>query len=129
VHRRAGVERTFELRNAEPWSEIPERVAKTLGRIGEEALMNAELHSGCAREHVVLDLGRDHVELTVADDGRGLGAGAGDDAAAPEPGHFGIRGMRAAAVEAGGQLTIEPGAEGGLLVRARIPTAPPGSPG
>jgi signal transduction histidine kinase len=124
VHRRVGVTRTFELQDAELWSEIPEQVAKTLMRIGQEALVNAELHSGCTHEHIVLRLGASSVTLEVHDDGVGWDEAVAAEAMAGKTGHFGVRGMRIAAIELGGQLSIEPGAEHGLVVRATLPTDP-----
>jgi signal transduction histidine kinase len=52
----------------------------------------------------------------VADDGRGI------DLAAPTEG-YGLLGMRERAELAGGTLDVEPGPDGGTLVRLRVALA------
>lgn len=121
VHRRAPVSRTFEARNADRSTELPERVAKTVTRIAQEALMNAELHSSCTSEHVVIDITDGSVELSVTDNGIGLDPATLSSVGHEGSMHFGVRGVRAAAAELGGRVTLERAPGGGLTVRASIP--------
>lgn len=122
VQRAAGVHRTSELVGARPDDLVAGAVAAALVRIGQEALVNAEIHSGCTHEHVVLDLTAGSAALTVEDDGCGLDADALDLVLVGAEPHLGVRGMRAAATRAGGHLTVGPSPRGGLALRATIPT-------
>jgi signal transduction histidine kinase len=121
VHRRSDVTRTFEARNADRSTELPADVAKTITRIAQEALMNAELHSGCTAEHVLVEVLEDTIEVTIVDDGQGADPAALALMRNDDSPHFGVRGMRTAAGDLGGHVTLEPGPEGGLAVRATIP--------
>jgi two-component system sensor histidine kinase UhpB len=94
-------------------------------RVAQESITNAirHAHAGCIE--IVLRACRGAVELTVADDGVGLGARAGgvDGAGAGEgEGEGGIRGMRERALSVGAQLTVAPRAGSpGTQVRLRVP--------
>jgi signal transduction histidine kinase len=64
----------------------------TLYRIVQEALNNAETHSGAANIRIAADLSRAGAEIEVLDDGGGI-----SDAKvrhAQSGGHFGVSGMR-----------------------------------
>lgn len=82
--------------------------AETVFRIVEEALRNVERHAGARR--VRMALGElpglpERVQVAVEDDGIGF------DPALPQPGHFGLRGIReqAALIEARLQVHSAPG--------------------
>jgi signal transduction histidine kinase len=54
-----------------------------------------------------------HVELTVSDDGRGVGGG--------DKGGHGLVGMRERVSVYGGELEVGPRLEGGFMLRVRLP--------
>ncbi|MCC2336703.1 sensor histidine kinase [Cellulomonas wangsupingiae] len=85
-------------------------------RAAQEALANVRRHA--AASHVTLRLARsgDEVVLEVADDGRGLPAGASEGT--------GLRGMRARADAAGGTLDVVGTPGDGTRVRLRVPVRP-----
>ena len=90
-------------------------VAMHLFRIAQEAVANALKHSG-ARE-IVLSLlpDKDHLELRVDDNGRGLPARTQDISTG-----MGLRTMRYRAHALGAELAIEPRAGGGTSLWCRI---------
>lgn len=85
-------------------------------RCAQEALANVRKHAQ-ATAAVVRVAARDGaVELTVADDGVGVGAGG-----ASERSGFGVSGMRERLALVGGRLSLEAGAGGGSVLRAVVP--------
>ncbi|MGN9817507.1 sensor histidine kinase [Streptomyces sp. SD11] len=109
---------------------LPPGVDLTAYRIVQEALTNVTKHSGTRSARVRLVWNRDHVTVTVADDGGGTlddGGGTravpGASADRPPPG-FGLIGMRERATAVGGHLLAGRRAEGGFLVSARLPLPP-----
>jgi signal transduction histidine kinase len=87
-----------------------------LFRIFQETFTNVARHAGASTVDVLLRRLPGEVELTVADDGRGITSGQADD-----PRSLGIAGMRERALALGGSLEIA-GREGaGTTVRVRIP--------
>jgi len=89
----------------------------TVYRLVQEALTNVVKHADAHRVVVRVHAVGGHVDVLVADDGRGLGAtpGAG-------PG-FGLVGMRERVELGGGELRVEPAEPRGTQVRARLPLA------
>jgi signal transduction histidine kinase len=83
-------------------------------RIVQEALTNTLKHAGPSCARVELHYRPDHLDVRVADNGRGFNPDA-------VPGH-GVIGMRQRAAMLGGQLSVLPGAAGGVLVTASLPT-------
>jgi signal transduction histidine kinase len=92
---------------------LPAGVDLSAFRIVQEALTNTLKHAGPAHALVTVRYGVDHVELQVADDGRG--------AASTNNGGHGIAGMRERVRLFGGTLEAGEGDAGGFLVRARLP--------
>lgn len=93
--------------------------AETVFRIAEEALRNIGRHAQASRVDVSLkDAGNGTIELSIADDGIGF------DPDAPQPGHFGVTGIREQAQLIGAELELhsEPGA--GALLRLRLRVGP-----
>ncbi|MEV1132063.1 histidine kinase [Agromyces sp. NPDC049794] len=89
-------------------------------RCTQEALANVRKHAH-ATSAVVRVVARDGaVELTVADDGVGVGAGG-----ASERSGFGVSGMRERLALVGGRLSLEPGDGGGSVLRAVVPAPGP----
>lgn len=121
VRRGPGIDRTTELCGPCPDALIPPPAAKALIHVGQEALTNAEIHSGCRRAHTALEIDAESFELRVADDGGGLDPTALDQVLAPTSPHLGFRSMRTAVTRLGGRLTVESGSLGGLQVRAVLP--------
>ena len=121
VRRGPGIDRTTELCGPCPDALIPPPAAKALIHVGQEALTNAEIHSGCRRAHTALEIDAESFELRVADDGGGLDPTALDQVLAPTSPHLGFRSMRTAVTRLGGRLTVESGTLGGLQVRAVLP--------
>jgi signal transduction histidine kinase len=87
--------------------------ATTVFRVLQEALTNVTRHAAARRAHVRLAHEGGRVVVVVADDGRGMDTGnrAG----------FGLRGMRERLRLVGGDLTVEPGPDGGTVLRATFP--------
>ncbi len=83
-------------------------------RVAQEALTNVLRHAHASRCVVSLEPGKQGIELTVSDDGRGLPEQPGDDT-------IGIEGMRERALLAGGTLEIESRSGQGTCVMLRVP--------
>lgn len=94
---------------------LTEETELVLYRVAQEALTNTARHSGADRAELRLRPVTDGVELLVQDNGRGLGAAAGEGA--------GIRGMRERALLIGATLTVssraDDGGTGGTDIRLR----------
>lgn len=94
--------------------ELPPGIDLSAYRIVQEALTNTLKHAEATRATVLVRYGDGTLEIEVVDDGRG----AAVDGA--ERGH-GIIGMRERTALVGGELTVGPSANGGFVIRARIP--------
>jgi signal transduction histidine kinase len=90
-----------------------------LYRLAQEALRNAEKHSGAASLDFSVDCGSGWMTLTVSDDGRGFDT-AGKRA---KKGSLGLKMMAEAADSAGGYFSVysRPGA--GATLKAELPLA------
>ena len=91
--------------------------ALTLFRITQESLTNAAKHAHASGVRVSLRVTKKEIRLRIEDDGKGI---------APErlqqPSSHGILGMRERLLQFGGQLSVEPGAQGrGTRVNATLP--------
>lgn len=106
-------------------SMLPDAVADALVRIGQEALVNVDLHAGNSAE-VGLEMTTDEWVLTVADVGPEARTNATGSAERPEHAHLGMRAMQRAADRVRGQVErVSLPGPGGLLVRATVPTRTP----
>jgi two-component system sensor histidine kinase UhpB len=83
-------------------------------RIVQESLTNVVRHSDASEARVTVHVDAGHVDVVVADDGRGLPADG-------VPFEGGIRGMRERALLIGAELTWTPAAGGGTMIRLQIP--------
>jgi signal transduction histidine kinase len=102
-------------------SAVPTAVGSAAYRIVQEALTNVARHAGAASSDVRLDVGPEHLAISVTDDGRGAGsAGAGS----PGSG-VGLQGIRERAAAVGGRAEAGPGPDGGWAVTARLPVGAP----
>ncbi len=99
----------------------------TAYRIVQEALTNVTKHAGTGEARVRLVWARDHVTLTVADDGQGTRTAPAASTwprvlKTPDgPPGYGLIGMRERATAVGGLLSAGPRPEGGFLVSVRLP--------
>ena len=91
---------------------LPAAVEVAAYRIVAEALSNVVRHAHASRCEVRVSRG-DGLLVEVADDGVGL--------AGPRPGGVGLDSFRHRAAELGGSCEITAGAQGGTLVRVRLP--------
>lgn len=84
-------------------------------RIVQEAITNVVRHARASHADVTLAYGRDVLEVTVTDDGRGLGQ-------APQDGSGrGLVGMRERAEGLGGTVSVTTAADGGTHLHAVLP--------
>jgi two-component system NarL family sensor kinase len=86
-----------------------------LYRICQEALTNIARHSGAARVRIELRERGGRLQLSIADDGRGLPPGT------PEEHGMGLIGMRARARSAGGELVFRSAEGKGLNIDVEVP--------
>lgn len=115
VERVRGAGLWVDLRIDEGLSGVPPVIGLSAYRIIQEALTNTLKHAGDARAQVRVARDERAVTIEVSDDGRG-------PTSTDEPGQ-GLVGMRERAVLLGGDLSAEPGACGGFVVRATLPLA------
>jgi signal transduction histidine kinase len=104
---------------------LPDQTETHLFRIVQEALTNIARHSLATRVVINLREDRRRVRLTLSDNGRGI---TGDRQNGKPPGRaggMGIRGMRARANSAGGDMKIESTPGGGVTIDVWAPLAEP----
>lgn len=98
---------------------VDDAVALALLRILQEGLTNVARHAGAAQLRVALVLCRQHdgdwLELSLADDGRGL------PTSASQPHGFGLQGMRERALALKGELSITSQPGQGVRLCVRLP--------
>jgi two-component system sensor histidine kinase UhpB len=92
----------------------PDR-ASALFRIFQESLTNIAKHAGATRVTVSLRRQRQHLILTICDNGRGI-----TPADRLKPHSFGLRGMSERARALGGTLNLSPAPGGGTMVVVKI---------
>jgi PAS domain S-box-containing protein len=93
--------------------------ATHLYRIAQEALTNVVRHSYASEVTICLETVGDELQLRIDDNGRGF-AGQRQDSATG----LGLKMMRYRAQMLGGDLVVEPSAEGGVSVRCSCPLEP-----
>jgi signal transduction histidine kinase len=93
-------------------------VEDALYKIALEAVTNVRKHSRASSVVLALRFTPGLVTLAVQDDGQGLP----DDRIEPDSKQLGLQGMRKRVKGVGGELALMPGDDGGLIVRATIPT-------
>ncbi len=99
------------------FASISPDAALCLYRIAQEALRNVIAHAGASRADVRLVHASDHVEITIADDGRGF-----DSRNPAKTGKgLGLVSIIERAKIAGGTVSIVTGDTQGTRIRARIP--------
>jgi signal transduction histidine kinase len=95
---------------------LPDETETHLFRICQEALTNIARHSGASRVHIELRSEGERINLSVGDNGRGLGPGG-----RAEQQGLGLIGMRARARSAGGELAIRSADGAGLVIDVTVP--------
>jgi len=93
--------------------ELPAGVDLTAYRLVQEGLTNALKHASANRAEVLVNYGDGQIEVTVSDDGKGVGNGDG--------GGHGLVGMRERVSVYGGELDAGPQPGGGYRLRAKLP--------
>lgn len=112
VERRTGMHVTFEHDNR---NRLALPVEREFWRIAQEALANAERHSGASEVRVRWQCAADHAVLEIADDGAGM-----TPAFAIKPGSYGLVGMRERADAIGASLEIDSSPGHGTTVRCLL---------
>ena len=88
----------------------------TVFRIFQETLTNVARHAKASRVQIRLRAEGDEVVLEVEDNGRGI-----TPEALSSPKSLGLLGMKERAAVLGGEVTVEPGQQGGTKVTFRLP--------
>ena len=93
--------------------QLPAGVDLTAYRLVQEGLTNVVKHAQATRAEVLVDYGDSYLEVTVSDNGKGVGNGDG--------GGHGLVGMRERVSVYGGELDAGPQPGGGYRLRAKLP--------
>jgi PAS domain S-box-containing protein len=118
---------TYRLRH-ELDHEPPSDSAITIFRICQEALANVRKHAQASAVEVSLTSVDGGTLVEVADDGIGIGEGAGTPSDGPTSEHFGMIEMRERAETSGGWWSVGEADGGGTAVRFWIPATLGGEP-
>ncbi len=102
-----------ELRIQGEAIQLPAGVDLTAYRLVQEGLTNVVKHAQATQAEVLVNYGDGYLEVTVQDDGQGLGNGDG--------GGHGLVGMRERVLVYGGELDAGPQQGGGYRLRAKLP--------
>jgi len=102
-----------ELRVEGEAGQLPAGVDLTAYRLVQEGLTNVVKHAQATRAEVFVDYGDSYLEVTVSDNGKGVGNGDG--------GGHGLVGMRERVSVYGGELDAGPQPGGGYRLRAKLP--------
>lgn len=119
--RPAGIECRLDLRVESPGLPLGLRLRHALIMALKEALQNVVRHAGARTVELTLVQQAERLEVTITDDGRGLGEPTGGVT------HSGLENMRQRLAEVGGECELSPGPGGfGTRVRfsLRLPAAP-----
>ncbi|HEX6653389.1 MAG TPA: ATP-binding protein [Thermoleophilaceae bacterium] len=116
----------IEVRLAIEHLDLSPEMAGDLFRIAQEAVVNAGRHAEASRVEISLRAVGNHIELRVADDGKGF-HGRNDldriNGVSSEPGHLGLASMRERAELLDGELTID-SSDRGSRVMVLAPVKP-----
>ncbi len=96
---------------------LPLRVSRELWHIAQEAIVNAERHSGCSSISVRWRAEGNSAELDVSDNGVGFAAGEGRSDS------YGLRGLRERAAGIGANVDVKSVLDHGTTVRVRLSDA------
>jgi signal transduction histidine kinase len=110
-----GIACIFRAADKEIEDELDPDHTSAMFRIFQEALTNIAKHAGATRVTVTLRRQRQHLTLTICDNGRGI-----TPADRLKPHSFGLRGMGERARALGGTLTLSAAPGGGTMVVVKI---------
>jgi signal transduction histidine kinase len=113
VERRAGITAQLKVEGA---GDLPVAVRSELFQIAQEALNNVLKHAKASRVRVEVREQAGHLELLIADNGRGF-----DPERLLDRGGLGLLSMRERAAGLGGSAAIGPAEGGGVQVAVRVP--------
>jgi signal transduction histidine kinase len=113
IERQTGIDISYEKSGA-PF-EVPRSAGVHIYRVVQEALNNIKRHSGAQRAWIRLRYLADALEVEIEDHGRGLSISSNGSRG------IGLVGMRERAQLIGAELKFSQPAEGGTLVRLRVP--------
>ncbi|MGH2544712.1 MAG: ATP-binding protein [Ardenticatenaceae bacterium] len=100
---------------------IPYRITTTVYHVLTEALNNIQKHAEATRAWMELNCQNGHLQLVVADNGRGNGLASASVSALIRARQFGIAGMYEWANLAQGELHISKRPEGGTVITLQVP--------
>ena len=95
--------------------DLRDDVSTAAYRIIQETLTNVARHSGVFEASVSLDVSRNHLVITIEDDGKGFMPGK------THKGSSGVTGMRQRAEYLGGTLRIDSSPSSGTRIESRLP--------
>jgi ligand-binding sensor domain-containing protein/anti-sigma regulatory factor (Ser/Thr protein kinase) len=101
--------------------ELHEEIAEEVGAVVREALLNAARHAKATLVSVKFTYDARLLEICVSDNGIGLEPSI--LLSGQRQNHWGLVGMRERARKIGGTLKIARGADGGTIVRLRVPAS------
>lgn len=107
---RQGIETEFLFTS--PVLQLPPNVEQAFYRIGQESIENISEHANASKIFFELDEKDGLVHMEIRDDGIGF-----DFSSEPEPGHYGIQGMKERATSIGADLVVESHPGKGTSVR------------
>ena len=113
----AGIRYRFEVPAQLPARPIPPDVRHNVFLASKEAVTNIVRHAKASVAWIRIQIEAASVRIEIEDNGRGV---AGLDVNAPRTRH-GLKNMSKRMEDIGGRFTIEPGREGGALVRLTVP--------
>lgn len=113
IERQTGIDISYE-KSGTPF-EVPRNAGVHIYRVVQEGLNNIKRHSGTQRAWVRLRYSGDALEVEIEDHGRGLSPSSNGARG------IGLVGMRERAQLIGAELKFSQPAEGGTLVRLRVP--------
>ena len=96
--------------------DLPAAVTTCLYRVAQEAIRNAERHSGSRRIHLQLAARRDSIWLCVSDSGRGFAASDLESTAG-----LGLMSMAERVRSIGGELSVQSDVNRGTRVEVSVP--------
>ncbi len=110
----------FELSVDQTLPPLDDRLELSAYRIVQEAVTNVVRHAEATRAQVLISVADGTLVLLIADNGKGASVLQRD-------GHYGVRGMQERAAAHGGEVSFQPGGDGGLVVRVVLPLADSGT--